>query len=87
MEGGKDLAESAKEMERMRKTMASQLSDFEAMKKSLVRDLQNRCEKVCTCEEPFPPFLFLQGVRRTGLRARDLSGRNPRPVQQRSQEQ
>jgi len=46
IEGGKDLAESAKEMERIRKTMASQLSEFDGMKKSLMRDLQNRCEKV-----------------------------------------
>lgn len=34
-------------MERIRKTMASQLSEFDTMKKSLMRDLQNRCEKVC----------------------------------------
>jgi kinesin family protein 5 len=46
IEGGKDLAESAKDMERIRKTMASQLSEFDGMKKSLMRDLQNRCEKV-----------------------------------------
>lgn len=45
-EGGKNLAESAKEMERIRKTMAGQLADFDTMKKSLMRDLQDRCEKV-----------------------------------------
>ncbi|OAV95994.1 hypothetical protein PTTG_10899, partial [Puccinia triticina 1-1 BBBD Race 1] len=50
IEGGKDLAESAKEMERIRKTMASQLSEFDGMKKSLMRDLQNRCEKVIELE-------------------------------------
>jgi kinesin family protein 5 len=33
-------------MERVRKTMAQQLSEFDTMKKSLMRDLQNRCEKV-----------------------------------------
>lgn len=46
IEGGKSLAESAKDMERVRKTMAQQLSEFDTMKKSLMRDLQNRCEKV-----------------------------------------
>lgn len=40
------MAESAKDMERVRKSMAAQLSEFDAMKKSLMRDLQNRCEKV-----------------------------------------
>ncbi|KAI9623511.1 hypothetical protein KEM48_009406 [Puccinia striiformis f. sp. tritici PST-130] len=40
IEGGKDLAESAKDMERIRKTMANQLSEFDGMKKSLMRDLQ-----------------------------------------------
>ncbi|CAH7684123.1 P-loop containing nucleoside triphosphate hydrolase protein [Phakopsora pachyrhizi] len=50
IEGGKDLAESAKEMERIRKTMATQLSEFDGMKKSLMRDLQNRCEKVIELE-------------------------------------
>ena len=45
-EGGKNLAESAKDMERIRRTMAAQLSDFDTMKKSLMRDLQDRCEKV-----------------------------------------
>ncbi|KAK4700548.1 kinesin family member 5, partial [Phenoliferia sp. Uapishka_3] len=50
IEGGKSLAESAKDMERVRKTMASQLSEFDTMKKSLMRDLQNRCEKVVELE-------------------------------------
>ena len=45
VEGGKNLAESAREMERVRKTMATQLAEFDNMKKSLMRDLQNRCEK------------------------------------------
>jgi kinesin family protein 5 len=34
----------------MRKTMAQQLADFEIMKKSLMRDLQGRCEKVIELE-------------------------------------
>lgn len=46
VEGGKNLAESAKDMERVRKSMAAQLTEFDGMKKSLMRDLQNRCEKV-----------------------------------------
>ena len=46
VEGGKNLAESAREMERVRKNMAGQLAEFDTMKKSLMRDLQNRCEKV-----------------------------------------
>lgn len=50
VEGGKNLAESAREMERVRKTMTSQLAEFDIMKKSLMRDLQNRCEKVVELE-------------------------------------
>ncbi|KAM0789248.1 hypothetical protein ACM66B_000091 [Microbotryomycetes sp. NB124-2] len=50
VEGGKSLAESAKDMERVRKTMAAQLEEFDTMKKSLMRDLQNRCEKVVELE-------------------------------------
>lgn len=50
IEGGRNLADSAREMERVRKSMASQLSEFDAMKKSLMRDLQNRCEKVVELE-------------------------------------
>ncbi|CAO1619722.1 unnamed protein product [Parajaminaea phylloscopi] len=49
-EGGQNLAESAREMERVRKTMAQQLAEFDTMKKSLMRDLQNRCEKVVELE-------------------------------------
>ena len=50
MEGGKNLAESAKDMERIRKTMATQLADFDTMKKALMKDLQDRCEKV-SCQD------------------------------------
>ncbi|EST09007.1 Kinesin, motor domain protein [Kalmanozyma brasiliensis GHG001] len=50
VEGGRNLAESARDLERVRKTMASQLSEFDTMKKSLMRDLQNRCEKVVELE-------------------------------------
>ncbi|KAI9276977.1 kinesin heavy chain [Phascolomyces articulosus] len=42
--------EKEKDLERMRKSMAQQLADFEVMKKALMRDLQNRCEKVVELE-------------------------------------
>ncbi|KAG2211268.1 hypothetical protein INT47_006388 [Mucor saturninus] len=45
-----DISEKEKELERMRKTMAQQLADFEMMKKALMRDLQGRCEKVVELE-------------------------------------
>ena len=46
IEGGKNLAESAKDLERTRKAITVQLAEFDGVKKSLMRDLQNRCEKV-----------------------------------------
>lgn len=45
-----DLSEREKELERMRKSMAKELADFETMKKVLMRDLQARCEKVVELE-------------------------------------
>jgi kinesin family protein 5 len=45
-----DLSEREKELERMRKSMAKELADFETMKKALMRDLQTRCEKVVELE-------------------------------------
>jgi hypothetical protein len=47
IEGGKNLAESAQDLERTRKAINVQLAEFDGVKKSLMRDLQNRCEKVC----------------------------------------
>ncbi|KAI9312760.1 P-loop containing nucleoside triphosphate hydrolase protein, partial [Dichotomocladium elegans] len=44
------LEEKEKDLERMRKTMAQQLGDFEVMKKALMRDLQSRCERVVELE-------------------------------------
>lgn len=44
------MSEKEKDIERMRKTMAQQLADFEVMKKALMRDLQGRCEKVVELE-------------------------------------
>lgn len=46
IEGGKALSESAKDLERTRKAIALQLADFEGSKRNLMKDLQNRCEKV-----------------------------------------
>ncbi|KAI9296806.1 kinesin heavy chain [Neoconidiobolus thromboides FSU 785] len=43
-------ADKEKDIEAIRKTMAKQLSDFDVMKKSLMRDLQNKCEKVIELE-------------------------------------
>lgn len=48
IEGGKNLAESAQDLERTRKAINVQLAEFDGVKKSLMRDLQNRCEKVKT---------------------------------------
>lgn len=45
IEGGKNLAESAQDLERTRKAINVQLAEFDGVKKSLMRDLQNRCEK------------------------------------------
>lgn len=42
-------------MERVRKTLVEQLKEFDSMKKSLLKDLQNRCEKV-----RFPLFHWLE---------------------------
>ncbi|KAK4521793.1 U4/U6 x U5 tri-snRNP complex subunit Prp1 [Mucor velutinosus] len=39
-----------RELERMRKSMAQELADFETMKKVLMRDLQGRCERVVELE-------------------------------------
>lgn len=47
IEGGKNLAESAQDLERTRKAISVQLAEFDGVKKSLMRDLQNRCEKAC----------------------------------------
>jgi kinesin family protein 5 len=46
IEGGRNLAESAQDLERTRKAINVQLAEFDGVKKSLMRDLQNRCEKV-----------------------------------------
>ncbi len=38
------------ELEKMRKTMAQQLSEFDNMKRKLMQDLQERCERVVELE-------------------------------------
>ncbi|KAH9981276.1 kinesin heavy chain [Lactifluus volemus] len=50
IEGGRNLAESAQDLERTRKAINVQLAEFDGVKKSLMRDLQNRCEKVVELE-------------------------------------
>lgn len=44
------LEQKERDLERMRKSMAQELSDFDTMKKVLMRDLQARCEKVVELE-------------------------------------
>lgn len=44
------VEQKERELERMRKSMAQELADFETMKKVLMRDLQSRCEKVVELE-------------------------------------
>ncbi|KAI9141288.1 kinesin heavy chain [Paraphysoderma sedebokerense] len=46
----KPESEKDKDLEKIKKTMAAQLSEFDTMKKALMRDLQNRCEKVVELE-------------------------------------
>ncbi|OCF35334.1 kinesin [Kwoniella heveanensis BCC8398] len=45
-----NFAASAKELERIRKAHEIQYAEFEIVKKSLMKDLQNRCEKVVELE-------------------------------------
>ncbi|KAK0547549.1 hypothetical protein OC846_004804 [Tilletia horrida] len=48
--GGKNIAESLREIERTRQTMMAQLSEWEQAKKNMTRDLQNCCEKIVELE-------------------------------------
>lgn len=50
---GETFASSAKELERARKAHEIQYAEFEMVKKSLMKDLQNRCEKA----SPYFPFV------------------------------
>jgi kinesin family protein 5 len=45
-----EIKKKEEEIEEMRVTMTTQLDDFASMKKKLMRDLQNRCEKVVELE-------------------------------------
>ncbi|KAI8983999.1 kinesin heavy chain [Mycotypha africana] len=44
------IEQKEKELEKMRRSMAQELAEFETMKKVLMRDLQSRCEKVVELE-------------------------------------
>ena len=48
IEDGESFASSAREFERIRKSYELQFGEFDIIKKSLMKDLQNRCEKVRT---------------------------------------
>ncbi|ORX39658.1 putative kinesin [Kockovaella imperatae] len=50
VEGGESFASSTREFERIRKNYEIQFSEFDIVKKSLMKDLQNRCEKVVELE-------------------------------------
>jgi len=45
-----DLTKKEEELEKIKQTMGQQLADFDTMKKKLMKDLQNRCEKVVELE-------------------------------------
>ncbi|KAG8916181.1 hypothetical protein FRC01_003312 [Tulasnella sp. 417] len=62
IEGGKNLAESAKDLERTRKAITVQLAEFDGVKKSLMRDLQNRCEKGSRAKRAFTSLIRAQVV-------------------------
>ncbi|WRT66891.1 uncharacterized protein IL334_003854 [Kwoniella shivajii] len=49
-EESENFAQSAKELERIRKLHEIQYAEFDIVKKSLMKDLQNRCEKVVELE-------------------------------------
>ncbi|KAF8495611.1 kinesin heavy chain [Gautieria morchelliformis] len=90
IEGGKNLAESAKDLERTRKAITVQLAEFDGVKKNLMRDLQNRCEKkqvsllVQTERMPYlwkPKWLVDQNSslkKEAGIAERKLLARNER---------
>ena len=62
IEGGKNLAESAQDLERTRKAISVQLAEFDGVKKSLMRDLQNRCEKASLPCLTFNPIYRLTPI-------------------------
>ena len=67
IEGGKNLAESAADLERTRKAINVQLAEFDGVKKSLMRDLQNRCEKVCKKSFSISPTFNLRNTQCFGI--------------------
>ena len=69
---GETFAKSARDFERTRKAYEIQFSEFDIIKKSLMKDLQNRCEKVShVARSSFQPQLsILCSGRRAGNAAR-----------------
>jgi kinesin family protein 5 len=67
------------------KTVQQQIAEFDNMKKSLMRDLQNRCERVSCIPYLLQPMLYpyINHATQPGRRARDLPRRDPRTIQQR----
>lgn len=64
------MAESAQDLERTRKAINVQLAEFDGVKKSLMRDLQNRCEKVglhFLCDVSFRLFCFVLSSSRSSF--------------------
>ncbi len=64
------------------KTMQQQLAEFEVMKKSLMRDLQNRCERVFALCSLSVCWAKLTQALLLGGRVGNFPGRNSRTVQQ-----
>src|SRR5258708_21282441 len=88
IKGGGNLAESAKDLERARKAINVQLADFDNVKKSLVRDLQNRCEKVCLeMVNQFFPGSTEYHLAPKGRRTGNSTRRDQGTVQQRDTQQ
>lgn len=76
IEGGKNLAESAQDLERTRKAINVQLAEFDGVKKSLMHDLQNRCEKVRSPLGSTPKYVSDELRLLLGGRIRDSVGRD-----------
>jgi len=66
------------------KTVQQQIAEFDTMKKSLMRDLQNRCERVSCPYESLPRSTATNKLLTPGCGARNFPGRNPRAIQQRA---
>jgi kinesin family protein 5 len=47
VEGGREFAQAVQELERTKRTSELQQAEFESVKRNLMRDVTDRCEKVC----------------------------------------